>query len=313
MGRTFYQVLLVAIAVQVGQTLQYNIGDVSASNIDGSKAMKTFSAHQVLHCPSDVMSRIPIVKNKNDKPEETRLELQNGDEYADVYWLSDENDETKEFHVGSLEPNEYLRINTFVNDRFVIRSMNDHRVILLDVIVGVHHIKLPPGLQCKGIQGEGTYRANPPGQLDDFASIRGWRNMSPCDITGYYIFPNGTERWMTDIPVGTFQPHFEITYMEHNFVFKLNDGRVATRFTIKPENIPSCPRIYNQAKVNMFINHQFNDTLTEAEIEHNAMIATANEALLKSQLRITQETVASKSMNISFSTCPVMTSSSGSI
>jgi hypothetical protein len=184
---------------------------------------------------------------------------------------------------------------------------------LMDVVVGVHNIMLPEGLKCKGVQGEGNYKSNPPGLLFDESTIRGWRNLSPCDITGFYVFPNGTERWMTDLPTGTPFPHFEITYLTHNFVFKLNDDRVAVRFVVKPENIPSCPRIYNQGSLQQFTSsHQLNATLSEVDVRHNAMIiAAANEvmSLLSEQESDKHETDGNMSQYI----CPLQTMSTGPV
>ena len=144
--------------------------------------------------------------------------------------------------IEQLPPGGRIKLHTFVGDRFIARAAVDESRVLLAVTIGVPSVELPNDLDCRGTARIGSPRAPlPPGPLHEFATLRGWTNDSPCDVIAAYVWPNGTERWMADLVSGGSVAHFEVTYLEHLFSFRLTDGRLVYSFAVAPASIPRCP------------------------------------------------------------------------
>jgi len=217
---------------------------------------KVVPPFEALACPTH-LSPSQIRENNDGEHgsvQQARLELENGEEGATVFWLDVQSGE--EIFVLSLAPHEQTRIDTIVGNRFFVRNAEDLSTVLLDVTMGVHHVHIPNSMaDCVSTTGLGGVAREkpPPGALDDQSSVRGWTNESPCDLLASWVWPNGTERWMADLLANEWTPHFEITYMTHDFVFRLTDGRLVKKFTVAPTKIPVCPKIASSISDVIFV------------------------------------------------------------
>lgn len=217
----------------------------SDESVDPHKvASKKFVQFQAKICPSELS---PTIKSDGvDKLEdltEARLELENGEEDTYLFWLDQASGD--EIFVQSLAPHQNTKIQTFVGYRFIVRSSIDASTVLLDVTVGVHHVHIPDSLSdCVSTTGLGgvARKKSPPGPLTAESTVRGWTNESPCDLLASWVWPNGTERWMADMLAHEWSPHFEVTFLSHDFVFRLTDGRLVKKFNVSPTKVPSCPK-----------------------------------------------------------------------
>lgn len=188
-------------------------------------------SHREIQCPESVA---PVTGVRHSLSE-YREDLKNhADEPAVVSWL---NYDGKEIFVTSLQPDAEIRLQTFIGDRFIIRSSTDADVIFLgenslsrsfvvclfplltpstlllslikDLTVGVHHIDLPAGVVCDPLKSAISHprKPKPSGELTPAATVRGWVSDSPCDLIGSWVVFNDTgaacqeigERWMVDL------------------------------------------------------------------------------------------------------------------
>jgi len=212
-------------------------------HVFGKAAAALYSKYREVHCPKEVGSYPQVeVHNRHLKSQQdqfrARQEITNRDEPAKLFWLAPSGEEK---FIASLQPFESVKLETWDGDRFIVRS-EDSGTILLDLTVGVREVKLPVDMNCIGTPGLGSARKKtPPGNITEAATFRGWSNESPCDIVASWVWPNGTERWMADLLTGDGEPHHEVTYVGHDFVFRLADGRLVDRHKVAPALVQTCP------------------------------------------------------------------------